>query len=288
MIKKISLSMLLLMLLCTSGKAQEIVNFCGEHLWQSQVFDATTNYDIKSGKVTFDKENLTITLEDVQMVMESNNFPLFILASQFDIVLKGKNKITLTYDYQVGIFYKNPGNFTIRGDGSLQITTDKDSNRCIESNSSEGDANLSVSGGCSLDLTGAYPILGYTNGPNTQTLNLTIDASTVRAKSRPEELSWGTWRGPTFYGLKSLTLVGCAITTPAGAVFDNEERKVVAGGEQVSDEIIVEPSTGESVNLMNNVSSVDAPFYSLDGQQLGTTPQQRGVYIQNGRKVVVK
>ena len=257
-------------------------------MWQSQVFDASTTSDIKSGKVTFDKENFTITLEDVEMVMESYNSPFFVLASEFNFVLKGKNKITLTYEYQTGIFYKNPGTFTISGDGSLQITTDKDSNRCIESNSSEGDANLSVSGGCSLDLTGAYPILGFTNGPDTQTLNLTIDASTVHAKSRPEELSWGIWRGPTFCGLKSLTLVDCAITTPAGAVFDDVERRVVAGGEQVCDEIIVEPATGESVSLMNSASSADAPFYTLDGRQLRITPQQRGVYIRHGHKVVVK
>lgn len=289
MMKQLSFTMLLLLtVVCTSVQAQEIFSFCGSAVWESQVFDATTNSDIKSGKVTFDKENLTITLEDLEMVMGSNHSPFFILASKFDIVLKGTNVITLPFEYQTGIMYRYPGNFTIRGDGSLQITTDVDNIRCIESNASEEESNLTVSGGCTLDLTGAYPILGFKNGPGSETLNLTIDASTVHAKSRSEELSWGTWAGPTFCGLKSLTLVDCAITTPAGAFFDEEELKVVVDGEEVCDEILVEPTTEESVSLMNSVSSADAPYYSLDGQQLRTRPQQRGVYIRHGRKVVVK
>lgn len=63
---------------------------------------------------------------------------------------------------------------------------------------------------------------------------------------------------------------------------------VVLDGEEVCDEILVEPTTSESVSLMNSVSAADAPFYSLDGQQLRTLSQQRGVYIRNGHKVVVK
>ena len=288
MIKKLLFTMLLLMVVCASLQAQEIFSFCGNAVWESQVFDATTNSDIKSGKVTFDKENLTITLEDLEMVMGSLHSPFFIFASKFDIVLKGTNVITLPFEYQTGIFYRYPGNFTIRGDGSLKIIADVDNVRCIESNASEDEANLTVSGGCTLDLTGCYPILGYRNGPGTQTLNLTIDASTVHAKSRSEELSWGTWVGETSCDLKSLALVDCAITTPAGAFFDEEERMVVLDGEEVCDEILVEPTTSESVSLMNSVSAADAPFYSLDGQQLRTRPQQRGVYIRNGHKVVVK
>ncbi|MBO4827803.1 MAG: hypothetical protein J5506_11340 [Prevotella sp.] len=288
MMKQLSLTMLLLMVVCTSVQSQEILSFCGNPVWESKVFDASTNRDIKSGKVTFDKENLTMTFEDVEMYMESFISPLFVFAPTFDIVLKGTNVITLPNEYQSGIFFKNPGNYTIRGDGSLQITTNKASVRCIESNASEGDVYLTVSGGCSLDLAGAYPILGYDNGPNSFTLNLKIDASTVHAKSLPEELSWGTWVGPTFCALKSLTLVDCAFTTPAGAFFDEKELKVVVDGHQVSDEILIEPTTGESVSLMNNVSSADAPFYSLDGRQLRTRPQQRGVYIRHGHKVVVK
>lgn len=276
------------MIVCTSVQAQEFFSFCGNSVWESQVFDASTNSDIKSGKVTFDKENLTITLEDLEMVMGSLHSPFFIFASKFDIVLKGTNVITLPFEYQAGIFYRYPGNYTIRGDGSLKITADVDNVRCIESNASEDNANLTVSGGCTLDLTGSYPILGFSNGPNSQTLNLTIDASTVHAKSRSEELSWGTWAGATFSDLKSLTLVDCAITTPVGAYFDEEKQMVVLDGEQVCDEILVEPTTGESVSLMKSVSTADAPFYSLDGQQLRTRPQQRGVYIRNGRKVVLK
>ena len=34
--------------------------------------------------------------------------------------------------------------------------------------------------------------------------------------------------------------------------------------------------------------SVEGPWYSLDGLQLQTQPQKKGVYIQNGKKVVIK
>jgi hypothetical protein len=52
--------------------------------------------------------------------------------------------------------------------------------------------------------------------------------------------------------------------------------------------LIIEEETTGIADIRGMRSGVDACWYTLDGQKLQTQPTQKGMYIVNGQKVVIK
>ena len=47
-------------------------------------------------------------------------------------------------------------------------------------------------------------------------------------------------------------------------------------------------TTTNYTNLTNYTNSAGAGWYTVDGRKLSGKPTKKGVYIQNGRKLVIK
>ena len=44
----------------------------------------------------------------------------------------------------------------------------------------------------------------------------------------------------------------------------------------------------EDIEKERNTEATDAPYYTIDGVRLTTKPTKKGLYIQNGKKMVIK
>ena len=86
-----------------------------------------------------------------------------------------------------------------------------------------------------------------------------------------------------------LTLIGCKITEPAGAAFDAESHCVALNGQKVKSKVIItKDATAISTPFFNNKTTTG--IYSLTGIRLSSNLSNlpKGVYIINGKKVLVK
>ncbi|PID88339.1 MAG: hypothetical protein CSB06_00580, partial [Bacteroidia bacterium] len=117
-------------------------------------------------------------------------------------------------------------NMTITGEGTLNVTN----------NTTGNGSAIGISGGktltianCTVNVAGRkYGI--YANGGN---FNLVIDKATVKVMGKD---------AASLHRIKKLTLTGCEITSPVGAVFDASKESVVdASGNPIKEEVVIRP-----------------------------------------------
>ena len=59
-------------------------------------------------------------------------------------------------------------------------------------------------------------------------------------------------------------------------------------GAGVNETVFEIDGTATSIEEVNGLAIIGGKWYSIDGRELPSQPEQKGVYINNGRKVVVK
>jgi hypothetical protein len=154
---------------------------------------------------------------------------------------------------------------------------------------------------------GEYPIIiskgsvtnyndTYVNGKLTiMKAPLTIKGGTYTMK-QGEELPTFT---ATYEGFKNgetedvLTTKPTLSTTATSASDPGDYEVTVSGAEAQNYEISYVPGTltitiSDGITNVNVNENDNSRWYSLDGRQLQGKPTQKGVYIMNGRKVVIK
>lgn len=234
-------------------------------------------------------ENATITTNDKNAIYNSN-------IDNLAIILTGTNTISTT-NYNAIFLKKNTIISADGNNGSLSITAigNDISGIYIYENTT-----LTVEGNALLEVKGAWGINGLGGSANE---SLVVDESTVKATGG----SYGS-----IADLAALTLIGCEITKPTGAIFNNSTHCVEQNGQRVTSELVIEPTitkyelyiAGTQVtsdnaadiasvnpNIEGNISYDDnTKTLTLDNSTIKTPSIERGIHNSgiDGLKIVLK
>ncbi|MBL6452542.1 MAG: hypothetical protein JNG44_02410 [Porphyromonas sp.] len=215
---------------------------------------------VKSGKVSYDPDTKTLTLEDATI-----EEPV-ILYSDLTCVVKGK--VSITPPDGSAMYFG--GDASIKGGGVLTIKSSQSFGIYME--------DTLVIDGCTLLVEGKWGISGYdaTHGEV-----LTIRNASVTAKGYEGSIC----------NLADFKLQGkCEITKPAGAVWNAEKHAVCnAAGNVIKDTVVITPMGGTAIDFVTPEQlPAEGAVYDMNGV-LRSEPLEElptGVYIVGGQKVM--
>ena len=224
--------------------------------------DLSAIYGVK-GKMSYDYETNTLTMEDVTINGADINGIVNRSVEGMKIKLVGNNTITTTNACIT--IYKTS---TISGSGTLRLKSSSDCGLYMKSSS------LTVES-VKLYAEGIYGVAGF-DGVRGEILTL---------RNAYVEATGG--KG-SICDLQNLVLDGCAITQPTGAAFDANVYGVALNGEVVTDKVVIESATNGISNITTDVPAHAKGIYSVMGvkqtQQWNELPA--GIYIVDGVKRV--
>lgn len=215
------------------------------------------------GKMSYDPETNTLTMEDVTINGADINGIVNRYVEGMKIKLVGNN--TITTNNACITIYKTS---TISGSGTLRLKSSSDCGLYMKSSS------LTVEG-VKLYAEGKYGVAGK-DGISGEIL--TLRNAYVEA----------TGSSGSICDLQNLILDGCAITQPTGAAFDANRHAVALNGEVVTDKVVIESATNGISDITTDVPAHAKGIYSVTGvkqnQQWNELPA--GIYIVDGVKRV--
>ena len=235
-------------------------NIAGENVTKKNCKDLSV-IDGVDGKMSYDPETKTLTMEDVTI-----NTPYNGIWNKYveglKIVVVGNNIIT---SQKACIPIQKTS--TISGSGTLRLKTPYDCGLYLHT-------SLSVEG-VKLYVEGKYGVAGV-DGKRGETL--TLRNAYVEA----------TGSSGSICDLQNLILDGCTITQPTGAAFDANVHAVALNGEVVTDKVVIEPDASGISDITTDVPAHAKGIYSVTGvkqtQQWNELPA--GIYIVDGVKRV--
>ena len=217
------------------------------------------------GKMSYDPETNTLTMEDVTINGAVTNGIVNRYVEGMKIKLVGNNTITSNMTC-ILIYYPS----TISGSGNLRLKSTLSPG--INMHSSLTVENIK------LYAEGPWGIIGN-NGKSGEILTLRNAYVETTGKD------YGS-----FIYLQNLVLDGCAITQPVGAAFDANRYAVVLNGEVVTDKVVIGSVTNGISDITTDVPAHAKGIYSVTGvkqtQQWNELPA--GIYIVDGVKRVKK
>ena len=217
------------------------------------------------GKMSYDPETNTLTMEDVTINVADNSGIWNSSVKGLKIVLVGNNIISSSSSC-----IKIDKTSTISGSGTLILKSSENCGIYMKLTS------LTVEG-VKLYTEGKYGVAGF-DGISGETL--TLRNAYVEATG-----SLGS-----VCDLQNLVLDGCSITQPTGAAFDANVHGVALNGEVVTDKVVIEPVTNGISNITTDVPAHKQGIFSVTGvkqtQQWNELPA--GIYIVDGVKRVKK
>lgn len=229
------------------------------------------------GSVQFDGRN-TLTLENVSILSESTT-AIYNTIDGLYIVAKGTN----TVESRNGMGCYSNGSIHFLGNGILTL---KGNQKGLGAGNME--STISVSDGIHLICQCTSTSGGGIGGNSTKTkLEVSGRYTTLEAIS----VNYG--KG-CIYDLYSLTLNdGQEIVSPSGVSFNTSMKAVCynSGGLYNGTVVIKGPSgIATGVDPIENGKLVisNNEWYTVDGRKLSGKPTQKGIYIQHGKKVVIR
>ena len=215
------------------------------------------------GKMSYDYETNTLTMEDVTINGADINGIVNRSVEGMKIKLVGNNAIT-TNNACITINKTS----TISGSGTLRLKSSRDCGLYMKSSS------LTVES-VKLYAEGKYGVAGF-DGVSGETL--TLRNAYVEA----------TGSNGSICDLQNLVLDGCSITQPTGAAFDANVHAVALNGKAVTDKVVIGSVTNGISNITTDVPAHAKGIYSVTGvkqtQQWNELPA--GIYIVDGVKRV--
>ena len=215
------------------------------------------------GKISYDPETKTLTMEDVTINVADNSGIWNGSVKGLKIVLAGNNIITSSSSC-----IKIDKTSTISGSGTLILKSSENCGIYMKLTS------LTVEG-VKLYTEGKYGVAGF-DGISGETL--TLRNAYVEATG-----SLGS-----VCDIQNLVLDGCSITQPDGAAFDANVHAVALNGEVVTDKVVIESVTNGISDITTDVPAHAKGIYSVTGvkqtQQWNELPA--GIYIVDGVKRV--
>ena len=215
------------------------------------------------GKISYDPETNTLTMEDVTINTTDFNGIVNRDVKDMKIKLFGNNIITSKNKVCITINKTS----TISGSGTLRLKSGENCGIYVKS-------SLTVEG-VKLYAEGYYGVAG---DDGTCGEILTLRNSYVEATGR---------RG-SICDLQNLVLDGCSITQPTGAAFDANVHDVALNGKTVTDKVVIESDNNSIGTITVDVPARKQGIYNLNGvkltQQWDDLPA--GIYIVDGVKRV--
>ena len=214
------------------------------------------------GKISYDAETNTLTMEDVTINATDINGIVNYYVKGLKIKLFGNNIIT-TNRACITIYETS----TISGSGTLRLKSSRDCGLYMHT-------SLSVEG-VKLYAEGKYGVAGN-DGKMGEIL--TLRNAYVEA----------TGSDGSICDLQNLIFDGCSITQPTGAAFDANVHAVALNGKVVTDKVVIESVTNGISDITTDVPAHAKGIYSVTGvkqtQQWNELPA--GIYIVDGVKRV--
>ena len=215
--------MLVIMMMSSAfAMAQETygIKIAGEDITGYNRYDLTEINGV-SGKVYFDPNTRTLTLDNATIEANDYNAILNETCDYLTIELIGTNTIYVTG--AAGIYLKEETTIWSNSGGKLSVKSDG----CALL---FGGCPLEISN-CWLEAEGAWGISARNNVAEEV---LTIRNSHVEAKGSTGSIC----------DIANLVLDNCSITQPDGAWFSTQNNAVVLNGEMVTDKVVIVPSYG--------------------------------------------
>ena len=171
-----------------------------------------------TGKVTYDPDTKTLTLEDATIEGRERS-----LDADTELTCVVKGNVSITSSQLAAMIFD--GKATIKGDGRLTL-------KAPQGCGIYTDAYLVIDG-CTVNVDGQFGISGDSYYPSA---SLTIKNASVTVKGTEGSIC----------DLGSLTLEGCEITKPAGAVWNDEKHALCdASGNVITSEVVITPPVEE-------------------------------------------
>lgn len=214
------------------------------------------------GKISYDPETNTLTMEDVTINATDFNGIGNRGVKDMKIKLFGNNIIT---SKKACISISETS--TISGSGTLSLKSSGDCGLYMHTSLSVEDVKLYAEG--------KYGVAG---DDGTRGEILTLRNSYVEA----------TGSSGSICDLQNLVLDGCSITQPTGAAFDVNVHAVALNGKTVTDKVVIESDNNSIGTITADVPARKQGIYNLNGvkltQQWDDLPA--GIYIVDGVKRV--
>ncbi|WP_455536893.1 DUF2436 domain-containing protein [Prevotella koreensis] len=238
------------------------LDICGEYVTFENYNDLSSAIDDVSGTVKYDPDNKVLTLQEA--TISTSGFAIVSNIDGLTIKVIGENILSSQNAATILGYYP----LSIIGPGELNLKSNAGSAIYAE------DTDLTIEN-CTVNAEGKTSgIKGY-SGNNEK---LTIKNAKVTAI--------GTEEGSIcdFY---KLNLIGCLITEPAGAWFDESKQAVVLNGEIVKSKVVIDKDPAGVETPVTDNTGVKG-IYTLSGIRLSGEPEDlpKGIYIVNGKKVV--
>lgn len=237
------------------------IQIAGEYVTSLNCKDLSV-IDGVDGKISYDPETNTLTMEDVTINATDFNGIWNRGVKDMKIKLFGNNIIT---SKKACISISETS--TISGSGTLSLKSSGDCGLYMHT-------SLSVEG-VKLYAEGKYGVAG---DDGTRGEILTLRNSYVEA----------TGSSGSICDLQNLVLDGCSITQPTGAAFDANVHAVALNGEAVTDKVVIESDNNSIGTITVDVPARKQGIYNLNGvkltQQWDDLPA--GIYIVDGVKRV--
>ena len=237
-------------------------NIAGENVTKENCKDLSV-IDGVDGKISYDPETKTLTMEDVTINTPGNGIWNKYVEG-LKIVVVGNNIIT-----SQTACISTQKTSTISGSGTLRLKTPYDCGLYLHT-------SLSVEG-VKLYVEGKYGVAG-------------VDGKIGEILTLRNAYVEATGREGSVCDLQNLILDGCTITQPEGAAFDGALHAVALNGEVVTDKVVIEPDASGISDITTDVPAHAKGIYSVTGvkqtQQWNELPA--GIYIVDGVKRVKK
>ena len=216
------LTLVLIMMSSAFVMAQENYGFkvAGVYVTSDNYLDLTEINGV-SGKVYFDPNTRTLTLDNATIEADGSNAILNETCDYLTIELIGTNNIDVTgaaginLKEETTIWSNSGGKLSVKSDGCALLF---------------GGCPLEISN-CWLEAEGAW---GISASNNVAEEVLKIRNSHVEAKGSTGSIC----------DIANLVLDNCSITQPDGARFSTQNNAVVLNGEMVTDKVVIVPSYG--------------------------------------------
>ena len=216
------LTLVLIMMSSAFAMAQETygIKIAGEDITGYNRYDLTEISGV-SGKVYFDPNTRTLTLDNATIEANDYNAILNETCDYLSIELIGTNNIDVTgaaginLKEETTIWSHSGGKLSVKSDGCALLF---------------GGCPLEISN-CWLEAEGAWGISARNNVAEEV---LKIRNSHVEAKGSTGSIC----------DIANLVLDNCSITQPDGARFSTQNKAVVLNGEMVTDKVVIVPSYG--------------------------------------------
>ena len=235
-------------------------NIAGENVTKENCKDLSV-IDGVDGKMSYDPETKTLTMEDVTINTPGNGIWNKYVEG-LKIVVVGNNIIT---SQTACISIQKTS--TISGSGTLRLKTPYDCGLYLHT-------SLSVEG-VKLYVEGKYGVAG-------------VDGKIGEILTLRNAYVEATGSEGSVCDLQNLILDGCTITQPTGAAFDANVHAVALNGEVVTDKVVIEPDASGISDITTDVPAHAKGIYSVTGvkqtQQWNELPA--GIYIVDGVKRV--